>query len=215
MIRRLFMLLIVSCLCCGPGASAADVPFSKLGDAQQPVKPSAKLKKKIAKSTIPANSRKSNIKAAADTQQAVNAPTANEIEMSWVLDPLMAHADGGKREGSASAEANLVVTEPGFASASYMTIELNGHIVKTARTTARVDVRIGSKTNTLEWTSDDVQSGRFNRTFKATLPEGKLPPYFPVSAIAFVTRERDGGAVLVTLEKIVVRVGNIVLADAQ
>lgn len=215
MIRRLFMLLIMGCLCHAPAASAADVPFSKLGDTQQSAKPVAKPKKKTAKTNSPANSRKAKIKAAAETQQAVIAPTANEIEMSWVLDPLMAHADGGKREGSASATANLVVTEPGFASASYMTIELNGHVVKTAHTTARIDVRIGGKSHTIEWPADDVQSGRFNRTFKATLPEGKLPPYFPVSAIALVTRERDGGAVLVTLEKIVVRVGNIVLADAQ
>ncbi len=215
MIRRLFMLLIVGCLCNGPVASAADVPFSKLGETQQPAKPAAKPKKKTAKTNSPASSRKAKIKAAVETQQAVIAPTANEIEMSWVLDPLVAHADGGKREGSASAKANLVVTEPGFSSASYMTIELNGHVVKTAHTTARIDVRIGGRSHTIEWPADDVQSGRFNRTFKATLPEGKLPPYFPVSAIAFVTRERDGGAVLVTLEKIVVHVGSLVLADAH
>jgi hypothetical protein len=111
--------------------------------------------------------------------------------------------------------ANLVVTEPGFASTSYMTIELDGHVVKTAGTTARIDVRIGGRSHTVEWTADDIKSGRFKRTFKATLPEGKLPPYFPVSAIAFVTREREGGAVLVTLEKITVRVGDVVLAEAD
>jgi hypothetical protein len=209
------MLLVVSCLCHGPVASAADVPFSTIGDAPKHVKPEFKPKKKTAKAPKVLDARKANMKAAAEVQQAVIAPTSNEMELSWVLDPLVAHADGGKREGSASAEASLVVTEPGFASAAYMTLELNGHVVKTARTTARIDVQIGGKSHTVEWTSDDVLSGRFNRTFKAPLPEGKLPPYFPVSAIAFVTREREGGAVLVTLEKIVVRVGNIVLAEAQ
>jgi hypothetical protein len=215
MIRRLFILLILGCLCHAPGVSAADVPFSKLGDAPQPVKPAAKLKKKTTKASIPIQARKANIKSAAETQQAVAAPSTREFEMSWVLGPLVAHADGGKREGSASAVANLVVTEPGFASTSYMTIELDGHVVKTAGTTARIDVRIGGRSHTVEWTADDIKSGRFKRTFKATLPEGKLPPYFPVSAIAFVTREREGGAVLVTLEKITVRVGDVVLAEAD
>lgn len=196
-------------------ASAADVPFSKIGVTPLAPKPVTKLKKKVAKTSLPAAARKAVVKAATETQQAVAVPTPSEIELSWVLDPLVAHADGGKREGSASAEANLVVTEPGFASASNMRIELYGHVVKTAHTAARIDVRIGGRSHTFEWTSEDVQAGRFNRTFKATLPQGKLPPYIPVSAFAFVTRESQGGAVLVSLEKIVVRVGNVVLAQSQ
>jgi hypothetical protein len=215
MIRRLFFLLILGCLCHGPMASAADVPFSKIGGAPQHVKPAAKSKKKAATTPRPALARKADFKAAIETQQAVVAPKSNEMELAWVLDPLVAHADGGKREGSASAEANLVVTQAGFASSPNMTIELYGHVVKTAHTTARIDVRVGGKSHTVEWSSDDVQAGRFNRTFKTTLSEGKLPPYIPVAAIAFVTRQSEGGAVLVTLEKIVVRVGNVVLAQSQ
>jgi hypothetical protein len=215
MIRRFLTVLIVSCLCFGPVAGAADLPLTKVGAVPPLAKASVKPKRKAAKPTQVVAARKANVSTADKTEQAVIAPKSEEIQLSWALDRLVAQADGSKREGSASARANLVVTEPGFASSSAVTIQLSGHVVKTARTTARIDVQVGGKTYSVRWTSDDVEAGRFSRTFKATLSEGKLPSYVPVSAIAFVTRERDGGAVLVTLEKMTIVFDSIVLADAQ
>jgi hypothetical protein len=215
MILRLLVLLIVGCLCHGPVASAADLPFSKIDNAPHRVKPAVKQKKKPAQASLPASAAKQDVKAGEETQQAVIAPKPNEIELSWVLEPLVAHADGSKREGSDSDEANLVVTEPGSVTSSYMTVELYGHVVKTARTEARIDVRIGENRHTVEWGSDSVEAGRFSRIFRATLVAGKLPPYFPVSAIALVSRDNGGGAVLVTLEKITIRLGDVVLAQSQ
>lgn len=141
--------------------------------------------------------------------------TGQEIDMSWVLDPLVANADGGKKEDSASVEGNLVVPEPGYVTAPYMVIELNGHIVKTTDTTVRIDIQIGGKNHTVTWPADDVQAGKFNMSLNADMPEGKLPGYFPVSAIAFVTNTKKGGAAMVSLEKINIRVGKVRVAATQ
>lgn len=141
--------------------------------------------------------------------------TGQEIDMSWVLDPLVANADGGKKEDSASVEGNLVVPEPGYVTAPYMVIELNGHIVKTADTTVRLDINIGGKNHTTAWPTDDAQAGKFKITLNAVMPEGKLPDYFPVSAIAFVTNNSRGGAAMVSLEKINIRVGKVRVAATQ
>ncbi len=141
--------------------------------------------------------------------------TGQEIDMSWVLDPLVANVDGGKKEDSAGVEGNLVVSEPGYVTAPYMLIELNGHIVKTTDTTVRLDINIGGKNHTTAWPTDDVQAGKFKITLNAVMPEGKLPDYFPVSAIAFVTNNRRGGAAMVSLEKINIRVGKVRVAATQ
>ena len=141
--------------------------------------------------------------------------TGQEIDMAWVLDPLVANADGGKKEDSASVEGNLVVPEPGYVTAPYMVIELNGHIVKTTETTVRIDIQIGGKNHTVTWPADDVKTGKFDISLNADIPEGKLPGYFPVSAIAFVTNAKKGGAAMVSLQKINIRVGKVRVATTQ
>ena len=142
-------------------------------------------------------------------------PTDNSVDMSWVLKPLVATSDGPKKEGSASQVAHIVVTEPGYVSEPGMTIELSGHIVKTAGTTARIDIQIGKIRRVVLWKSEDVQAGKFKLSLDEAMPTGKLPPYFSVSALVFVTKEGKTGAAMVSLEKVVVRVGKVRLAASQ
>jgi hypothetical protein len=122
--------------------------------------------------------------------------------LSWVLGPMVANADGGKRESSASATANIVVDRPGDSFGPEMVIELEGHVVKTAQATVRVDIHIGSMKKTLEWKADEIKAGIFKITFNEIIPPGVLPKLIPVSALAFVTQTGDGHAAMVSLEKI-------------
>jgi hypothetical protein len=147
----------------------------------------------------------------ADVAVATPAPevSSGELELSWFLDSLVANADGPKGEGSASMEGNLIVAEPGYVSSPYMVIELSGHIVKTRATTVRVEVKIGNVKRSVKWTSDEVESGRFSVSLNAPMSAGQLPGYFPISAIALVSREGKQGAALVSLEKIRVRLGKV------
>jgi hypothetical protein len=215
MIRRFSLSVLVACVYFSPFVLAADLPsihdkkFSQHSNAtNKPKKHPAKLPLAIAAST-------QDPSLLTVTKEASLPPGNDKIDMSWVLDPLVANADGGKHEDSASVEGNLVVVEPDFVAASQVTIELSGHIVKTVDTTARIDVVIGTAHRSLTWKVDDVQAGRFNFEFDATLPAGKLPDYIPVSALAFVTREKSAGAVMISLEKVSVRMGRLNLAQAQ
>jgi hypothetical protein len=215
MIQRVQILLLLCCLCCVPLASAADLPFIKTTDIAHPSKPIKKLKKQAVKLPQLAVARKPTLKSQSEMPQSVMLPKASEIDLQWVLDPLVAHADGNRREGSASAAANLIVVEPSETPSPHMTIELSGHVVKTVQTTARIDVRIGNIRRSIIWKTDDVEAGRFKVEFKAAMTEEKLPNYFPVSAIALVTKSGESGAVMVSLQKIVVRLGSVVVAESQ
>jgi hypothetical protein len=137
----------------------------------------------------------------------VTAPEAQVAisSLTWALGPMTANADGGKREGSNSATANIVVDKPGTATGTEMVIELEGHVVKTVQSTVRVDVYIGDLRKSLVWNADEIKSGIFRVTLTEKIPAGVLPELIPVSAIAFVTQAGDGHVAMVSLEKIVLR----------
>lgn len=215
MVWRLVILLIVGSVLHGVAADAADLPFINVSDVPQQKKPAAKPKKQSSRTLQVATTRNDKPKTHVVKPEQVVASKTDEIDLQWALDPLVATADNQKKEGSASAEANLIVLEPGSVSAPYMTIELSGHVVKTAQTTARIEVRVGGKRNTVSWNADDIKAGQFKVEFKSTMTEGELPRYFPVSAIAFVTNSGTTGAVMVSLETITVRVGKVLLAQSQ
>ncbi len=229
MIRRLFMLAAVSCCCFGTFSEAADLP-SYVGNpiphrvkATAKAKPAkakvaaAKLKKNISKVPLSANAPADNQAGAMRTVEIAPKPddAESDSDIAWILDPLVANADGNKNEGSASVESVLVVVQPGYVSSPNMVIVLTGHIVKTAQTMVRLDVRVGDVKRSISWKPDNVQAGKFKIELNAPLQEGKLPNSFPVSALAFVTRSSDQGAAMVSLEKITVRLGKVRTAAAQ
>ncbi len=236
MIRRFLLLTVVWSLGFGCAAEAADVPSAsvyakpKLVKQANPVKAQKKPQKtSIVKpkagpqvAAVPAVRSIPAVKPVVKEEQVAVSPEVQvdpggkEINLSWVLDPLSANADGKKKEGSASVEGNLVVLETGYVTKPYMVIELEGHIVKTAESTVRIDIKISGKNHSVTWPLDDVKSGKFKVKLDAPMVEGKLPAYIPVSAIALVTNDnKKGGAAMVSLEKITIRVGKVNVSDAQ
>ena len=212
MIRCAVVFLAVCGMCVASAVDAADLPAYNGKTIAKAVKKTAKLKKipskvaRVAVVQIPAR------KIVPLSRSVAIEPDGGEINLIWTLDPLVANSDGAKHEDSASEETNLVVTEPGTVSQPYMIIELTGHVVKTMRTTARIDIQIGKTHRIVSWKSDDIQSGKFRILLNEAMPEGQLPDYIPVSALAFVTKEGKEGAAMVSLEKVVVRVGKVRLA---
>jgi hypothetical protein len=222
MIRYVLYVLLFVIVGIGVPAVAADLPLSNGTDHIKRVKttvPGKKLlktKRKVAAVPRPAKLKVAKLAAtettkpdAAPQPDKINRNPDQELELSWFLDSLVANADGPKGEGSASLEGNLIIAEPGVITSPYMVIELSGHIIKTPATTVRLDIQIGSVQKTVSWASDEVKSGRFSVTLNAPMRAGQLPGYFPVSALAFVTREGKQGAAMVSLEKVQVRVGKI------
>jgi hypothetical protein len=225
MIRRVLW-LVLSCYVFAVVGKAADVPSASVYTKHSTVKIKKKPRPGVTKQAAKTRAAKPILAAAKPiqakdqerlivTRSIPEVDKAQEIDLSWVLDPLVANADGGKKEDSAAIQGNLVVPEPGYISAPYMQIELNGHIVKTADTTVRLDIKIDGKNHTTSWPTDDIQAGKFKITLNAEMSEGKLPAYFPVSAIAFVTNSSKRGAAMVSLEKINIRVGKVRVAATQ
>ena len=132
------------------------------------------------------------------------APQATST-LSWVLGPMTTNADGGKREGSASATANIIVDKPGTVFGPDMIIELEGHVVKTTEATVRLDIQVGDTKKTVSWNADQTKSGIFKITLNEKVPAGVLPALIPVSALAFVTQTGRGHVAMVSLEKIILR----------
>jgi hypothetical protein len=218
MIRRVVWLFL-SCFVFSIVGEAADVPsasvYAKHSAVKTQKKPKLSLLKRAAKMPVAKPLQAKDQERLIVTRSLPKPDKTEEIDLSWVLDPLVANADGSKKEDSAAIQGNLVVTEAGYVSSPYMQIELNGHVVKTADTTVRIDIKIDGKNHTTSWLADDIQAGKFKITLNAEMAEGKLPAYFPVSAIAFVTNSSKGGAAMVSLEKINVRVGKVRLATTQ
>ena len=213
---RVLLALALSSICVANSAYAADVPYEPPKPAILHVMakktkvafqkfahliPMAVLPKVIPGSITPTTKDQTQV-ATASTKV-----SPDVIELPWVLDPLVATADGGKKEGSSGREVNLVTNRPGTDFGPDVVIELTGHVIKTAQSTVRLDIHIGSLQKSVLWAADDVKSGLFKITLNEKLEPGHMPNYFPASAVAFVTQEGDGHVAMVSLEKVVFRMG--------
>lgn len=217
MIRNSLLSISVGLMCMGWAANAADLPsLPQLTKAKVQIlhtKPKLKVKKSAPKSSVAGSAQARKTKNSAVDPDRVAARNRHEIDLAWVFDPLIATADGSKKEGSGEVEGNLVVLERGYLSSPYLIIELSGHVVKTAGATARIDIRIAGKDRKFVWGVEDVKSEAFTIRFNETLSEGKLPANFPIAAFALATKTKQGAVAMVSLEKIRIRVGQVRLAN--
>lgn len=230
--RRVLLALVLFVSCIAAPAFAADVPYVPEKPVPhvtliKKIKPLRKVVAKestglVAVAALP-KVEPGSVSQPPKIQGRLPIPTAklpdqptplaeDQVVLPWVLDPLVALADGGKREGSAGVSGNLVPDKVGAEIGPEVAIELSGHVVKTAQSTIRIDVQIGSIHRTVLWNSNEVKSGKFLVTLNETIPVGRMPKYFPASALAFVTQEGEGHVAMVSLEKIVFRLGKLHLA---
>ena len=213
---RVLLALALSFVCVASSAFAADVPYEPPKPAKLHVlakkakvalqKPAHLIPIAVLPKVIPGSISQTS----KDQTQIATASTKvspDVIELPWVLDPLVATADGGKREGSSGVEGNLITNRPGTDFGPDVVIELSGHVIKTAQSTVRLDIHIGSLQKSVLWSADDIKSGAFKITLNEKLEAGHMPNYFTASALAFVTQEGDGHVAMVSLEKIVFRMG--------
>jgi hypothetical protein len=136
-----------------------------------------------------------------------------ELSLAMTLDKLMANADGAKTEGSSSFSGEFLIQQPHYVTLPAVNIELKGHIIKTAGSTASLAVTIGNTTNVLKWDATEVISAPFTKSIISPVTAGQLPAPFPISASAVVNKDPGGGAVLVSLESIEVKIGRVRVAS--
>jgi hypothetical protein len=205
MMSRVLFYIGLCFLCTASLSFAADLPliFDKAPPVHHKKKSTLHVKKTVSKpqlvALLPAPT---NLLAEKKPTPLVPKEMSN---LSWVLGPMVANADGGKREASASATANIIVDNPGTNFGPEMMIEIEGHVVKTAQATVRLDIQIGDMKKTVVWNTNEIKAGIFKITMNEKVPPGVLPALIPVSALAFVTQTGDGHAAMVSLEKIMLR----------
>lgn len=215
MLWRGLLLLAVCGACVVSVASAADLPAYHPKQTKVTIQKKPKPKMTSAEKPAVLKTRPARVKTATNVPQTDVQSGSEEVSLTWYLDPLVANSDGVKREDSASVETNLIVPQPASISNPTMIIELTGHVVKTIKTTARLDIRFGKTYRTVSWTSDDIKAGKFKISLREPMLVGALPDYYPVSALAFVTKDGTDGAAMISLEKVVVRLGAADAAQAQ
>jgi len=211
---RVLLALGLSLTCAASIASAADLPL--IFDQKLPVHRQRPLKYLKTVDLLVGKTSPNSRLAALPPANTKPAPTVKHSapvlplapsNLSWTLGPMVANADGGKREGSASATANIVMDKLGTRFGPEMFVELEGHVVKTAQSTVRLDIQIGTLKKSVVWNTDEVKSGTFKITLNEKFAAGSLPAFMPVSALAFVTQTGEGHVAMVSLERIVLRFG--------
>jgi hypothetical protein len=138
---------------------------------------------------------------------------SEELSLAMTLDTLMANADGAKTEGSSSFSGEFLIQQPHYVTLPAVNIELKGHIIKTAGSTASLEVTIGNTKNVLKWDATEAISAPFSKSIISPVTAGQLPAPFPISASAVVSKEPGGGAVFVSLESIEVKIGRVRVAS--
>jgi hypothetical protein len=129
------------------------------------------------------------------------------LHFSMKLDSLAATADGSKMEGSSTFSGNFTVMQPYNVSLPVAKIELKGHIVKTAASTARLDIIVGDAKEKIIWDENEVAAGVFDKTLNVVIANGVVPVVFPVSATLLVTKSPGSGAIFISLDSIDVEIG--------
>jgi hypothetical protein len=137
------------------------------------------------------------------------------MDLAMVFNDLTAKADGDVKEHSASMSGHFAVHQPQSVALTNLHIELRGSIVKTAGSTARVDVTVGNAQGSIEWPENEVAAGPFTRPIDVAVEGGQLPNPFTISAVASAKKLSENGAAIVTLEEIKVTAGSANVADGM
>jgi hypothetical protein len=115
---------------------------------------------------------------------------------------LSANADGEKTEASDTFNGQFLLTQPKRSNLETLHATIGGLIIKTAGSTARIDLAFGDIKKTVVWQDTDVKVERFETEVTAVIPGGRVPVPFPVEAILLVTKQANSGAVLLTVDTI-------------
>jgi hypothetical protein len=138
---------------------------------------------------------------------------SNSMSLSMTFDSLTAKADGNINDASSDFSGYFTVQQPRSVSMPTMQIELKGNIVKTAGSTASLDVKIGGQSQLIEWKEEEEVAGPFLKTINASIAGGQLPNPFAISVTANAKKQPDKGAAVISLESIEIRAGSSKVAS--
>jgi hypothetical protein len=118
-------------------------------------------------------------------------------------------------EANGNFSGHFELAQPASMPIKTMEILIDGTIIKEAGATARIDVKVGGATKSITWADADAVAEPFSQTVSIDLPNGRLPSPFPVEATAFVKKSTSGGAAMVSLKSIKVKLAEVSTASTN
>jgi hypothetical protein len=149
------------------------------------------------------------------TASAVTSLGKSETNLAMKIDAFEVKAEGDVNESTSSFSGHFEVSQPARLPIRKVEVEISGLIIKSAGSTAMINVNFGGTTKTITWGEADTLAQAYKETITIELPDGRLPAPFPVEAIATVKKAPNGSSVLVTLKEINVRMGELSTASTQ
>lgn len=121
--------------------------------------------------------------------------------ISMTFSSLEAKADGATMEATANLTGHYNITQPGYDVFSSLHVELQGHVIKSPSSAARLVVKIGSSEQTIEWPPGSSASEPFSRAIDIPVQvDSRLPNPFEVSAGLYARKDGPIDAVYISLE---------------
>jgi hypothetical protein len=121
----------------------------------------------------------------------------------------------GLSEVNGNFSGEFELAQPASMPISKMEIVIDGTIIKEAGASAKIDVKVGGATKSITWADADTLAQPFSQTVTIDLPDGRLPSPFPVEATAFVKKSYSGGAAMVSLKSIKVKLSEVTTASTN
>jgi hypothetical protein len=121
----------------------------------------------------------------------------------------------GLSEVSGNFSGYFELAQPASMPIKVMEIVIDGTIIKEAGASAMIDVKVGGASKSITWPDADTVAQPFTQTVSIELPNGRLPSPFPLEATAFVKKSSSGGAAMVSLKSIKVKLAEVTTASVD
>lgn len=122
-------------------------------------------------------------------QEIKSSSSDDGLTLSITFSALEAKADGGTSEAKSTVAGHFDVTQPKRDTFNMAKLNIEGHIIKSSGSIAKLVFKIGGGEQVIEWAEGTVASEKFNRSISFAMPAGgNLPNPFPVSFEAVASK---------------------------
>jgi hypothetical protein len=116
---------------------------------------------------------------------------------------LEAKADGSTLEGRSAVSGRYEVFQPVADPFTSCSVEVEGHVIKSAGSVARLVLTIGGQEQVIEWPAGQALSEKFRKTVDVAMPAGgRLPNPFVVGVEAYARKDGAADASYVSVDTI-------------
>ena len=115
-------------------------------------------------------------------QEIKSSSSDDGLVLSITFSALEAKADGGTSEAKSIVSGHFDVTQPKIDTFNMAKLNIEGHIIKSSGSIAKLVIKVGGGEQVIEWADGTVASEKFSRSISFAMPAGgNLPNPFPVS----------------------------------